>query len=783
MDKYLRSAATLASEASKSAKRLTQELVERSKEVGAPEQFYDSSEAKLKEIRANLDSKFDKDKIDGVKRLVAMMSKGKNVKSFFPDVVKLVASNSFELRKLVYIYLLRYADQEPDLALLSINTFQKDLADRNPLIRAMALRVMSSIRVQVIVPIIMLALKKATTDLSPYVRKAAANAIPKCYSLDPSQQEYLIEIIEILLNDNSTLVLGSVISSMNKVCPDRLDLIHKHYRKLCRLLVEADEWSQIMILELLILYARTFFLRPPEDEAPNVEIAVNSPFYPDERNGRDTTHDVDRAESLRPHIDPDYQLLCRSCAPLLSSRNPSVVLTVAKLYNHIGTTSMCAAPAKALVRLLSCSREERYVVLLNIASMAQERPFLFKPFVRSFFIFGGEPSFIRDLKLEMLNLLSDDDNLPMILRELKDYVRSPDSDLVLTTIKILGRLSCRIRTIAEESLSILMLLVSSRDERIVAESVIVIRTLLQLTSVEQNTRVISQLSKSLDKITSPQAKASILWLIGQYCAAVPKLAPDTLRKAAKTFPTESEIVKLQILTLAGKLACADSRDVCRVLLRYVLELARYDASWDVRDRARFIKFLLFGSNDGAEGAAADALLGEEGSEHFLKSSLAKILLSTKATAVAESAYAGRIRYNLGSLSHALNRALPQYKSLPAWSTQVSPEAAVLRDVEEIGERWNRDRVVSAPVTLVSGAAVKTKKRMVTLDQFYDDEKSDSAESSSEGSEDEEGEEEVEEEEEEEEGEEEQDEDDDDDSGSEEADDDSEGDQVPLSRNV
>lgn len=40
-------------------------------------------------------------------------------------VVKNVASTSFEVRKLVYIYLLRYAEQEPDLALLSINTFQK----------------------------------------------------------------------------------------------------------------------------------------------------------------------------------------------------------------------------------------------------------------------------------------------------------------------------------------------------------------------------------------------------------------------------------------------------------------------------------------------------------------------------------------------------------------------------------------------------------------------------------------------------------------------------------
>jgi AP-3 complex subunit beta len=47
----------------------------------------------------------------------------------------------------VYVYLLHYADQEPDLALLSINSFQKDLHDSNMLIRAMALRVLSSIKV------------------------------------------------------------------------------------------------------------------------------------------------------------------------------------------------------------------------------------------------------------------------------------------------------------------------------------------------------------------------------------------------------------------------------------------------------------------------------------------------------------------------------------------------------------------------------------------------------------------------------------------------------------
>lgn len=55
--------------------------------------------------------------------------------------------------------------------------------DPNQLIRASALRVLSSIRVPMIVPIMMLSLKEAVSDMSPYVRKTAANAIPKLYRL------------------------------------------------------------------------------------------------------------------------------------------------------------------------------------------------------------------------------------------------------------------------------------------------------------------------------------------------------------------------------------------------------------------------------------------------------------------------------------------------------------------------------------------------------------------------------------------------------------------------
>ena len=61
------------------------------------------------------------------------------------------------------------------------------------------------------------------------------------------------------------------------VCPDRIDMIHKNYRKLCNLLVDVDEWGQVMILNMLARYARTQFINPNQEEVCTITpLAGNS---------------------------------------------------------------------------------------------------------------------------------------------------------------------------------------------------------------------------------------------------------------------------------------------------------------------------------------------------------------------------------------------------------------------------------------------------------------------------------------------------------------------------
>lgn len=59
--------------------------------------------------------------------------------------------------------------------------------------------------------------------------------------------------------------------------------------------------------------------------------------------------------------------------------------------------------------------------------------------------------------------------------------------------------------------------------------------------------------------------------------------------------TQSVPVKLQVITLAAKLSVLSPNDqILTLLSRYVFSLARYDTSYDVRDRAKMLSSLLAG---------------------------------------------------------------------------------------------------------------------------------------------------------------------------------------------
>lgn len=568
-----------------------------------------------------------------------MMYRSKPCLPYFSSVVKNVASPNIRIKKLVYIYLLHYAESEPDLALLSINTIQKSLSDQNPQVRAMALRVMSGIRVPVISQIVSLAIKKGIGDMSAYVRKAAALAIPKCFRLDPNTQPQLLEYIATLLGDRQYFVVGPAVMAFLDVCPDRIDLVHKHYRSLLRKLVDMEEWGQLATLRLLTIYSRKCFPNRTQCTRQNQKRG----FYEDE-------DDDDPENQSGPEVqvlDPDLELLLKSCRPLLVSRNSAVVVAAARCFLCLGPPDYLDEAVGPLVALLRGPPGIQQVTIYNIVAVCLIRPESFVRYTTHFLVRSTDAPEVSRLKFEVLTLVfphCEQALKDLILSELEHFTRASNADLVQESVSAIGSCAQVDGETSRRCLGLLLKQVSSQDGDLIAESITFIRHLIQR-DPQEHVNTIVRLAKNLDTTNNAQARASIIWLVGEFAgmSGEDSVAPDVLRILVKGFSDEAEPVKLQIVLLAAKVYLHYLNHTARpaagsepeldpsepetkslpeatngwitdqedghqatkpsqpwpppnepipLLWTYVLHLSRYDTSYDIRDRTRVYRALL-----------------------------------------------------------------------------------------------------------------------------------------------------------------------------------------------
>ena len=131
------------------------------------------------------------------------------------------------------------------------------------------------------------------------------------YSLDPALKGDLIPLLQALLRDKVPSVLSCALSAWIHICPERTDLLHQSYRQICRMLIEMDEWGQLVAVRVLSVYVRRCFERPVETN--NMEHNAMEHFYDD------------NSES-NPSLDPDLLLLYKCSLQLIHSRSSAVCL-------------------------------------------------------------------------------------------------------------------------------------------------------------------------------------------------------------------------------------------------------------------------------------------------------------------------------------------------------------------------------------------------------------------------------------------------------------------------
>jgi len=506
------------------------------------------------------------------------MTVGKDVSALFPDVINCMQTDNLELKKLVYLYLMNYAKSQPDMAIMAVNTFVKDCDDPNPLIRALAVRTMGCIRVDKITEYLCEPLRKCLKDEDPYVRKTAAVSVAKLHDINSSlvEEQGFLDSLRELLGDSNPMVVANAVAALTEINEASstgkpvVEMNTPTINKLLTALNECTEWGQIFIL--------------------------------------------DNLSSYNPKDDREAQSICERITPRLAHANAAVVLSAVrvlmKYMEMMGqdtdfVTNISKKLSPPLVTLLSSEPEVQYVALRNINLIIQKRPDILKNEMKVFFVKYNDPIYIKLEKLDIMIRLTSQANIAQVLSELKEYATEVDVDFVRKSVRAIGRCAIKVEQSSERCVSTLLDLIQTKVNYVVQEAVVVIKDIFRKYPNKYES-IIGTLCENLDTLDEPEARASMIWIIGEYAERIDN-ADELLESFLDNFQDENGQVQLQLLTAIVKLFLKRPTDT-QELVQQVLSLATQDSeNPDLRDRG-FIYWRLL-STDPA--AAKNVVLAEK----------------------------------------------------------------------------------------------------------------------------------------------------------------------------
>ncbi|PKC69664.1 Adaptor protein complex beta subunit [Rhizophagus irregularis] len=482
------------------------------------------------------------------------MTVGKDVSGLFPEVLKNMQTEDLEQKKLVYLYLMNYAKTQPELVILAVNTFVKDTDDINPLIRALAIRTMGCIRVEKIIDYLCEPLRKCLKDDNPYVRKTAAICVAKLYDLNPelATENGFVAVLQDMVSDANPMVVANAVTALAEIneASTTKDIFVINTPTLTKLLValnECTEWGRIAILTALADY------RPSDSK---------------------------EAEHIVERVIPQFQHV-----------NGSVVLSAIKvvmIYMRIIKTDemlrqLVRKMAPPLVTLLASAPEVQYVALRNINLILQKRSDILQNEIRVFFCKYNDPPYVKLEKLEIMIKLANDKNVDQLLSELKEYASEVDVDFVRKSVRAIGQCAIKIDEASERCINVLLDLINTKVNYVVQEAIIVIKDIFR--KYPNNYEgIIPTLCQNLEVLDEPEAKASLIWIIGEYAERIEN-ADELLVTFLDTFRDENSQVQLQLITATVKLFLKKPQATQNIVWR-LLQIATSECdNPDIRDRA------------------------------------------------------------------------------------------------------------------------------------------------------------------------------------------------------
>jgi vesicle coat complex subunit len=313
----------------------------------------------------------------------------------------------------------------------------------------------------------------------------------------------------------------------------------------------------------------------------------------------------------KPASEDEIFAIMNLLDPVLRTANSGAVLATFKCFmkltanlKHLHPQIYLRSKPPLLTLITGSHSELQFVMLkhLELILIEPEAKGIFDDEYRQFFVRYNEPPHVKHLKVDLLPLITNDRNAKDIATELGEYVTDVDAELSKRAIRAIGEIAIKIQLVSVEMTQILMELIYMEVSYIRAEAAKIVSNVIRA-APNISGLVLPHLSRLLKKCDDEDAKASLIWMLGEFGEAIVE-APYMLEPIIDNIYADEQssvVIKLQILTTALKLFFKRPPEM-QAMLGRLLRLAINDSSnQDLHDRALLYYRLLTVDLQAAKG--------------------------------------------------------------------------------------------------------------------------------------------------------------------------------------
>ena len=392
---------------------------------------YFEKKGEVNELKRSIKTLMEKPSIstedlqDILKKIISVMTLGIDLSSIFTDVLMLSYTNDIISKKMIYLYLMNYAETNEETSIMAMNTFLKDCVAKDGKIRGLALRTLCGLKTESALEYIRTQVLSMLDDSNPYVRKIAILGCLKLFYIDNEyfEEKGIVDKLYGFLKDPNKYVVESSIHCLNEIM--------------------AEEGGMVINNKIVLYLVHRF------DDFDNY--------------GKQTVLSV--LSRYKPKNDEEMFSIMNLLEESLKLNHIPLVMSIIKTFvnftidNEKVFEQVVERIIPTLISLTCMAEDEELFNILNHVVIFTECDFKrhFLSSYKLFYVKAFEKNYNQDLKIRILVNLTTKENINNIMEELIQYAGERDIYFAKYAIKGLGEL---IKRFSDKAINILKVLLS-----------------------------------------------------------------------------------------------------------------------------------------------------------------------------------------------------------------------------------------------------------------------------------------------------------------------------------